>query len=125
MRSDAAARTKQMETMAVFALVFLFLGIRFQCQWFLYASMVSLLIALFIPSLARFITLGWEKFSRLLGTVNNRIILTMIFCFVLTPLAWAYRLFNRDSLQLVKKMSGSYYHERNHRYSGSDLEKMW
>jgi len=118
-------RFRQVETMAVFALVFLFLGIRFQRQALLYAAMTSLLIALFVPPLARLITLGWGKFARILAAVNNRIILTIVFYLVLAPIACLYRLFNRDPLRLARKESGSYYCERNHLYSSADLEKMW
>jgi len=123
--NEPVTKVRQMETMAVFALVFLFLGVKFQRQALLYAAMAALLIALLVPPLARLITLGWEKFSRILAAVNNRIILTIVYYLVLVPIACLYRLFNRDPLRLARKESGSYYCERNHLYSSTDLEKMW
>jgi hypothetical protein len=124
-KDKRVTKVRQMETMAVFALVFLFLGVKFQRQALLYAAMSALLIALFVPPLARFITLGWGKFSRVMAAVNNRIILTIAFYLVLAPIACLYRLFNRDPLRLARKESGSYYCERNHLYSSADLKKMW
>jgi len=118
-------KARQLETMAVFALVFLFLGMKSQRQVFYYASTAALAIALFVPSLARLISLGWEKLAKVLAAVNNRIILTIIFFLVLAPLACLYRLVNRDPLRLARKETGSYYCERNHLYSSEDLDKMW
>ncbi len=118
-------KVRQLETMAVFALVLLFLGVKLQRRSLLFAAMAALLIALLVPPLARIITVWWEKFSRVLAAVNSRIILTIVFYLVLAPLACLYRLFNRDPLRLTRKESGSYYVERNHTYTKVDLEKMW
>jgi Saxitoxin biosynthesis operon protein SxtJ len=118
-------KVRELETMAVFALVSLLLGVRFQRQAFIYLAMGFLLIALFVPPLSKVMTLGWKKLSYLLAQVNNRIILTILFYLVLTPLACLYRLFHKDPLLLSKKESGSYYCERNHTYVRADLEKMW
>jgi hypothetical protein len=45
---------------------------------------------------------------------------------LLTPIAWLYRLFNKDPLQLKKNFNKpSYFISRNHTYTKADLEKMW
>jgi predicted PurR-regulated permease PerM len=124
-KSGQMTRARELETMVVFALVFLFLGVNFQRQAFIYLAMGFLLIALFVPPLTRIIALGWGKLSLLLAYVNNRIILTIIFYIVLTPLACLYRLFHKDPLKLAMKESGSYFYERSHTYVSADLEKMW
>lgn len=117
-------RVNQLETMAVFALLCLLGGVIFERPAFLYAAIVTLLIALFIPPLARLITRGWGKLSRVIAAINSRILLTLLFFLVLAPLAYLYRLFNRDPLKLAKR-SGSLYSDRNHIYTRDDLEKMW
>ena len=124
-KSSQVTRVRQMETMAVFALVFLLLEVRSHRQAFVYTAMAFLFAALFVPPLARIITLGWTKLSLVISHVNNRVILTIIFYLILTPLAFFYRLFNKDPLRLSPEESESYFCERNHRYCKEDLEKMW
>ena len=41
---------------------------------------------------------GWMRFGMLLGEVNGRIILTVMFCLVFVPLGFVMRLFVRDPL---------------------------
>jgi hypothetical protein len=123
--SDMLTKTRQWETMAVFAVLFMILEVKFQRQVFAYLAVGFLLIALFVPILARIITLAWMKLSSVLARVNSLIILTLVFYLVLAPLAWLYRLFHHDPLGLLAKETGSYYHERNHTYVSADLEKMW
>ncbi|HNR86818.1 MAG TPA: SxtJ family membrane protein [Spirochaetota bacterium] len=68
----------------------------------------------------------WLKFSHVLGSVTNRIILSVIFFIFLTPIALIYRLFAANPLQLSRDKSGeSMYHERNNTFRKEDLEKMW
>jgi hypothetical protein len=118
-------RARQIETMAVFALVLLLLEIKFHRQALVYGAIAFLLVALFVPSLARVIASGWTKLSLMIAHVNNRIILTIIFYLVLAPLACLYRLFHKDPLGLDQKESESFFCERNHTYCREDLEKMW
>ena len=40
----------------------------------------------------------WWRFALLLGWVNARIILTLVFALVLTPIGWLWRLTGRDPL---------------------------
>ena len=122
---NSVTKIRQWETMAVFALLCLLLGVRSQRQSFVFLAMGFLIVALFVPSLARIIALGWLKLSMVLAHVNNRIILTLMFYLILTPIACFYRLFHNDPLGLAMKKSGSYYCERNHTYSRTDLEKLW
>jgi len=120
-----ATRKKQLETMAVFALLALLFGTRLRSQLLVYLAMGFLVIALFVPPLARLITRIWLKFSIILGSLSNKVLLTIMFYLILTPLAFLYRLFNKDPLRLARKGSGSYYCERNQTYTRADLQKMW
>ena len=46
---------------------------------------------------------AWWKFAMVLGYVNARIILTIVFAFVLTPISLVWRLIGRDPLQRDRK----------------------
>lgn len=85
---------KTLNVLAAAALAVYFLAGR---QWLLYTAFALLLLNLADNPPARWITAGWLKFAELLGAVNSRIILWLIFFFILTPVAFFYRLFNRKA----------------------------
>lgn len=92
---------------------------------FLYISLGVGILGMVFPWAAKLIHLGWTSLGKALGFVNSRILLGVIFFFVLTPLALLRRLGSKDPLQLRKKPSGTYFAERNHAYSPKDLENPW
>jgi hypothetical protein len=64
---------------------------------------VLLVLGLIAPRLLYYPSLVWWKFAMILGYVNARIILTIAFLIVLTPLALVWRLLGRDPLALRKQ----------------------
>jgi len=92
---------------------------------FLYVAGVVALISVISDFIAQKIVWAWYKLAEGLGYVSSRILLSLIFFLLLTPLAFFYRLSRKDTLQLKKKPEGSYFKERNHLYVKEDLEKMW
>jgi hypothetical protein len=68
----------------------------------------------------------WDKIALILGTINSKILLTVIFYLFLVPIAVISGLFKRkDDLMLKKKPDGSYYKERAHLYQAEDLENVF
>ena len=83
-------------------------------------------ISLMFPVLAEWIHIGWMKLAQALGWFNGRLLLSLVFFLLLTPIALIYRLFNRDSLRLKRPKEGeSMFVERNHTFSASDLSNPW
>ena len=109
----------------VLALACLGLWLLYHQDWLIYLSMAFLFIGLVSRWFSDKIAWIWEKFAEFLGFVNSRVILGIIFFLVLTPLAFLFRLFSKDSLQLKRKKEGSYYTLREHLYKGEDLTKTW
>lgn len=69
---------------------------------------------------------SWLFASQSIGALNNRILLTIIFYVILTPLALVYRLLHSDLLQLQKNIeAGSYYINCEHYTKKSDFDKPW
>jgi hypothetical protein len=105
----------------------------FVVLFFIFKKMALLYIAagvglpaIFFPSLATLINKYWLKLAMLLGAINSKILLTLIFFLFLTPLSFFYRLLNKDTLQLKKNTAkNSYFVDRKHTYTKEDLEKMW
>ena len=114
-------------TIAVGLLVFHMIGEAKEwgsAQILFYIAFGLLLSSLVIKWVALKIVWLWMKLAEGLGYVNGRIFLSIVFFIFLTPLAFLYRIFNKDSLQLKKK-EASYYSERNHQYTPRDIEKPW
>ncbi len=63
----------------------------------------------------------------ILGYINTRLLLGIIFFLFLTPIAWLSRFFTRDKLQLTKKNGPreSYFRDRDHLYQAEDFEQPW
>lgn len=115
------------ETLMVLALASLVFYYLFSYKWLIYLAIALLIIGLFIKPIAKIIHLLWFKLAILLGNVNSKILLSIIFFIVLTPIALLYRIFNKDTLQIKRKSADnvSYYTDRNHTYKADDLKNIW
>jgi hypothetical protein len=61
-------------------------------------ALFFLLSGLFTYPLLRPIYIGWMKFAFVLGWVNTRVILSVFFYLVITPVGLVMRLFGRDPM---------------------------
>lgn len=69
---------------------------------------------------------GWMKFGHVIGTFNSKLILAIIFFLILTPIAFLFRLFNRQLVDHFKVNNRStYFDDLNKSYVKSDFEKLW
>lgn len=66
----------------------------------------------------------WYKIAEVLGWINARILLSLIYFLVVTPVGILFRLFGNDPL-LLKKPKGSFYTIREHSYKKEDLKNPW
>jgi Saxitoxin biosynthesis operon protein SxtJ len=67
---------------------------------------------LFVPAAARAFHKAWMRFAAVLGHVNSRVLLTLMYCLVVTPYGVVTRLVGRDPLRRRGKTAGSYWVER-------------
>ena len=61
------------------------------------------LLGLTAPRLLKYPSAVWWKFALILGYVNARVILSIAFFLVLTPIAMIWRLIGRDPLAIKKQ----------------------
>ena len=67
----------------------------------------------------------WTRIARILGWINTRLLLTVVFFFMLVPLALIWRLIGRDPLQ-ARRTASSGWHSVPLRYRNRDhLERMF
>lgn len=100
------------------------LGVFFKSLYFYYSAALLGIIFLSLPWFSDLILKGWFKLAELLGWINSRILLSLVFYIFLSPLAMLNRLFSKDLLKL-KKSAGSMYSPRNHKFTKKDLENIW
>jgi len=89
----------------------------------LIATLVGVL-SLLVPIFGKGLEWGWFKLAEVLGWINTRLLLGIVFFVFLFPLALLSRLSKRNTLKL-KRSSGSVFTDRNHQYKKEDLENMW
>jgi hypothetical protein len=127
MQMEKSQRTKDLETLIVLALASGIIGRVFAVKAAEGAALLLLITALVMPKAAYRIAAVWLKFGTFIGRINSRILLTIIFYLVLTPMAFLYRLFSGgNSLGLRRDPAdGSFWHVRNRAYSREDFERCW
>ncbi len=131
MHRPALTHEKVLETTGVLALaclvVALLAGRPAVRGGFLAAAAALLVAGLFVKPLGRAVAAAWLRFAELVGAVNSRIILGLVFYVFLTPIALLARLTRGDLLNLRRKSGEgrSYWVDRTHAYTRADLEKIW
>jgi len=84
--------------------------------WTLWISLPALILALFRPGLLFYPYKAWMKLGYILGWINSRIILGMVFFIVLQPIALLMKVFGHDPLRLKKSNQKSYKEDKiNHK----------
>jgi hypothetical protein len=68
-----------------------------------------LLMGLLLPALARRFHIVWMRFAAILGYINSRILITLMFYGLITPFGLISRLFGRDTLNRRSKERESYW----------------
>ncbi len=75
-----------------------------------FISVLFLLVTFIMPVLLSLVYIGWMRLGYVLGWVNSRIILSIIFYFVFTPMGLVMKLFGSDLLGLkIDKNTKSYW----------------
>lgn len=90
----------------------------------IYTSLAIGTLSLLSKKIADLIVRGWFRVGSILGYVNSRILLSVIFFVVLTPIALLKRTLTGSGLNL-KKEHLSYFKKRDHLFEKSDFEKPW
>jgi hypothetical protein len=94
-------------------------------EGYLLAAIILQVVNMAVPQVFKPVAVVWLGFSELLGAVMSRILLSIVFFAVVTPIAVFRRLAGKDSLKLRAFKAGkdSVMVERNHTFVGRDLER--
>ena len=116
---------QNLRTLVVLAAGMLILFFIFHKPWLSWISLGVLVVAAFSDWLSAKLAWGWLKVAEILGKVNSRILLSLVFFVFLFPIARLRRLFVKNPLDLKPPEGTSLYKERNHTYSAQDLINTW
>ena len=124
MNSGKISLDRHRDTGLAITLIFGILTLVFKNQGYLVCLMVSLVLTMVNPKWCFFFTPVWFGFSHLLGTTISKIIFTIIFLLIATPVGLFRRILKRDSmnLKLWKSTAESALVDRNHVYTVEDLK---
>lgn len=110
--------------MAMVLLLLLFY-LRTRRDGLLWAAMAVHVVNMIAPQIYAPVAVLWLGLSHLLGTVMSKILLSILFFGLVTPVGLVRRLFGKDSLKLkaFKASQESAMSVKNHLFVGSDIEK--
>lgn len=91
--------------------------------WTIYISIISLIFAIFKPNLLFYPYYFWMKIGYILGWINSKLILGIVFLLVLQPIAIIMRIFGYDPLK--SKMNNETSYEEKKRDHKIDLTKIF
>jgi len=113
-----------LETAVVLSAIFLFFSLLQNNVTFGWLSFGLLIAALIIPKLFYPLAKVWFGLALLLGWFSSRILLSLLFFLLVTPIGLIRRLIGKDSLMLreFKKSKKSVFIERNHKFTADDLK---
>ncbi|MGO9126200.1 MAG: SxtJ family membrane protein [Terriglobales bacterium] len=113
------------DTGMAMVLLLLLLFLSRKREGWLFAAMVLHVLNMVAPQIYRPVAVLWLGLSDLLGAVVPKILLSVVYFMVVTPIAVVRRLAGKDSLKLRAFKAGkeSVMVERKHVFAGRDLEK--
>lgn len=115
------SRDTGMAIVLLLLLIFLY-GRRFDL---LAAAVAVHVLTMTVPGVFKPAAVVWFGLSHLLGTIMSRILLSVVFYAIVTPVGLLRRMAGKDSLKIraFKAGAGSVMLERNHVFTPADIEK--
>ena len=96
---------------------FLFYKEKESFQIFLYIAGTFISLGLIIPIILKPIYIVWMVFAVVLGWFMTRVILSLLFYVIITPIGLVLRIFGKDFLELKKQaVQGSYWNQRDRNF---------
>lgn len=113
------------DTGMAMVLICLLITIYFHKSKLLVLSVILLIINMTVPKVYKPVAIIWLGLSNILGTIMSKILLTILFFTVVTPVGFIRKIMGADALMLQKWKKGkaSVFETRNHEFKPDDLDK--
>ena len=113
------------DTGMAIALLFLLVFVKTRRNGWLYAALAVQVIDMVLPKIFAPVAVVWFGLAHILGTIMSRVLLSILFFGLVTPVGVLRRLLGKDSLKLraFKASEESAMLVRNHLFIAKDIEK--
>jgi hypothetical protein len=113
------------DTGMAMVLILLLLTLAARRNYIIFCAIGLLVLTMVRPQMFRPVAVIWFGLAQLLGMVTSRIVLSIIYLVVVTPVGLIRRVIGADTLKLNSFKAGheSVMEERNHTFSGDDIVK--
>ena len=113
------------DTGMAMVLICLLLEIYTHHQQLIVIATLLLIVNMIYPKMYKPFAIVWFGFSRILGTVTSKIVLTVIFFLLITPVGVFRKIIGIDSMQIKrwKKDTSSVFKKCDYCYKPEDIEK--
>ena len=91
--------------------------------WPIYIGMPVALLAAVWPAGLRPLYVVWMKFGAMMGFINTRIIMSVFFFVMLTPIAWLMKALGKDPMARTLEKSAHTYRVTSTPYTKEHMEK--
>jgi len=120
-----ATKDQSRDTGMAMILLLLLVYLKTRKDGLLYAALILHVVNMIIPRIYAPVAVLWLGLSRLLGTVMSKVLLSILFFGLVTPIGVLRRLLGKDSLKLreFKASEDSAMLVRNHLFVAQDIEK--
>lgn len=92
---------------------------------FFWMALILGLSGVFSPFISKYIDRFWMFLTHILGLIFPKIVLTLLFFFVLSPIALLSKIFSKKDPLLLKKPRGSTFIDVQHSFPPIFFEKLW
>jgi hypothetical protein len=119
------SKNQAKDTGLAVVLILLFLGTYFEDFIYFKFSLLALVITMIFPLAFKYFAIVWLGFSKLLGLISSKIILSVIFFCIVFPVAVFRKLLGKDVMKLkhFKRDASSVMKTRNLIFSKEHLDK--
>lgn len=116
-------RDRDRDTGMALALLLVLIQIATRREGYAVAAGLFLVVAMTAPVVLRPFAIVWFGLSHVLGAVTSRILMTVVFFGIVTPIAIVRRLLGGDSMQArgFRQGGGSVMVVRDHRVTAADI----
>jgi hypothetical protein len=112
-----------------FAIITLFILVRHRCSIFITSgiSVLFFIFAFLMPNFLKPAYILWMRLAFILGWINTRLILIIMFYLVLTPISIVIKLLRIDLLdRRINKDKNSYWHKKENKvFNALDYERQF
>ena len=113
------------DTGMAMVLLLLLIYLKTRRDGLVYAAMILHVVNMIVPRVYAPVAVLWLGLSHVLGTIISKVLLSILFFGLVTPIGVLRRLFGKDSLKLraFKANKESAMSVRNHLFVGRDIER--